>query len=115
MYSDDVYVIFTKAKTLGWISRFLHSEISHCFVMWNNGNNWICYDTDIDKVDICTASSMGDIIDESYIVKVKKQKVEGGLIVMNTCVSSVKRFIGLRDRFILTPYQLYQRLNHGNI
>ncbi len=113
MCSREVYVIFTKAKTLGWIGRFLHDDISHCFVMWNDGNHWLCYDTDIDKVDICTASSMGDIIDESYVIKTKTKNIEGGLIALNTCVSSVKRFIGLKDRFILTPYQLYKRLNHG--
>lgn len=115
MYSHDVYVIFTKAKTLGWVRRFLHDEISHCYVVWNDGNKWISFNESVDNVDICTASSMGDIIDEAHIIKIKRQTVEDGILSLNTCVSSVKKFIGLKDNLILTPYQLFKRLNHGTI
>lgn len=83
--------------------------------MWVDGGKWISYDTDVDKVDICTVNNMGDIIDEAHVIKIKKQKIEGGIFGLNTCVGSVKRFIGLKDNLILTPYQLYKRLNHGTI
>lgn len=113
MCSDEIYIIFTKAKTLGIIRKLLHPEISHCFVLWKADNQWFRYDSSVDSVDICTVSNLSDIIDESFIIRVKKQDTEGRILSLNTCVSSVKRFIGLRDSFILTPYQLFKRLNHG--
>ena len=115
MCSDSVYIVFTKAKTLGWISRFLHPDISHCFAIWQDNGQWLKYDVSVDDVGICTVSDLSDIIDEMYVIKTEKQSTEGSVFGFNTCVGSVKRYIGLRDKFIFTPYQLFKRLNHGSL
>lgn len=110
MYSNYL-IVFQKAKTLGVIRRLLHKEISHCFILIKEGSHWIKYDTNIDTVDICTIKTLDDIITESYkVISVNKSQINGGFFAINTCVGAVKRFIGLRSPFILTPYQLFKRL-----
>jgi len=108
MYSE--YVVFEKAKTLSFLRYFLHNEISHCYVIWHDGEKWMKYNTTVDYVDICELTEVGGII-----IPITKQDTEGSPICFNTCVSAVKRYIGLRDKFIFTPYQLYKRLAHGII
>ena len=110
MFSKEVYVVFKRAQRLGFIRRFLHPEMSHCFVLWPDGDNILVYDVAINHVTIFTAKSHSDIIGESIAVKVKVNPQHGRLFSLNTCVSSVKRLIGLRSMFVLTPYQLYKRL-----
>jgi hypothetical protein len=107
---SKVYVIFEKAKTLGFLRYFLHPEISHCYIVFRDGDKWMKYNTTVDYVDISELIEINGII-----VSTSKLESEGHPICLNTCVSAVKRFIGLRDNFILTPYQLYKRLNHGHI
>ena len=72
MYSDDsIYVVFTKAKDLGWIRRLLHPEISHCFAMWPEKGHWIVYDHSLNHISIFTVDSVGAILAESIVIKVE--------------------------------------------
>lgn len=109
MYSDDVYVVFTKAKQLGWIGKIIHKEISHCFLLWNDRGQWFVYDHSINELSVFTVDQPSDIIGQSLVIKTKINQTcwTWGL---NTCVSSVKRIIGINDPFILTPYQLLKRI-----
>lgn len=36
-----------------------------------------------------------------------------GIFGLLNCVEQVKAFLGIRDKFIFTPYQLYRKLNNG--
>lgn len=108
MSLTDVYVVFDEAKTLGIIRRLLHPKISHCYVVWSDKGRLFKYDVSVDEVEICESLRVSGII-----LSVKVHQTEGSIMCLNTCVSSVKRFIGLRGRFIVTPYQLYKRLSHG--
>lgn len=110
MYSDDsIYVVFTKAKDLGWMRRLLHPEISHCYVMWPDNNRWIIYDHSINGITIFTVESVSAILAESRVIKIEANQT-GWTFGLNTCVSSVKKLIGINNPFILTPYQLLKRL-----
>ena len=104
---DSLYVVFTRAKNMGWFRRFLHPDISHCYAMWPDGDKWLVVDTAINKTSVFTLTDRNDIIGEIVKVDVK----DGGRFFgINTCVSSVKRLIGCTNPFILTPYQLYKRI-----
>lgn len=109
MYSDDVYVVFTKARASGGLFKYLHPEISHCFVLWNDKGQWFVYDHSINELLVFTVDQPSDIIGQSLVVKTKMNQIcwTWGL---NTCVSSVKRIIGINNPFILTPWQLYKRI-----
>jgi len=104
---SHVYVVFTKAKNLGWLTPFLHKEISHCYVMWADCDRLLVVDQSVNKTSVFTRDSDSDIIGELVRAKVG----DGGkLLGLNTCVSSVKRILGITNPFILTPYQLYRTL-----
>ena len=109
MYSDDVYIVFTKAKSEGWMFKYLHPEISHCFVIWNDKGQWLAYDHSINELSVFVIDQISDIISQSLVIKTKMNQIcwTWGL---NTCVSSVKRIVGINNPFILTPYQLFKRL-----
>lgn len=103
------YVVFTKAKRGDWFFKFLHKEISHCYIMYVDKGLWVVLDQSTRGLIAFTRTDLADIISESIIVKVKCNKIER-LISLNTCVSFVKRFIGIKSIFILTPYQLLKRI-----
>jgi len=109
--STEVYIAFTKAKST--IARFLHPEISHCFAFWYQDGVWVAFDKNIDRDDIFISKEINDIIAESLVVRVPVKEMPGRLIGINTCVSAVKRRIGLKDWKIQTPYQLFKRLSNG--
>lgn len=110
MYSDEsIYVVFSKAKDLGWIRKLLHPEISHCYVMWPEMGKWIIYDNSVNGISIFTVDSVGAILADSKIIKREADQI-GWIFGINTCVSSVKKLIGINNPFILTPFQLYKRL-----
>lgn len=110
MYSDDIYVVFTKAKSNGRIFKYLHKEISHCFIIIPNGKDFTVLNNSVGKLDVFTVGSAGDILDESYIIKVKRKEMIS-YINFNTCVSFVKQMVGINNPFIVTPYQLFKRLS----
>lgn len=110
MYSGDIYVVFTKAKSQGWLFKWLHKEISHCFVIKPNGKDFIVMDNSIGKLTVFTVTSSNDILSESYIIKVKQREMTS-YVNFNTCVSFVKQIIGINNPFIVTPYQLFKRLS----
>ncbi len=110
MSTDDAYVIFSKAKSNGWMFKLLHPMISHCFLIIPDRGRWIIYDNSVMGVSIFTVDSHGDIMHESIAIKVNLDSV-GGYFNLNTCVSSVKAMIGITNPFIVTPYQLFKRLS----
>lgn len=109
MYSDEVYIVFTKAKQLGWIRHFIHKEISHCFIIWNDRGQWIGIDNSIDDLSIFTIDNPNDILNESLVIRKDINQIYWPM-GFNTCVSLVKRVLGIRNPFIQTPYQLLKRI-----
>jgi len=44
------------------------------------------------------------------VAKAKVSDNQRSLFMLNTCVGHIKQAIGIRNPFILTPYQLYKYL-----
>ena len=111
MSSTSVYVVFKKAERLGWIKHLIHKEISHCFVMWPDKGRWIIYDHSTTDVSVFTVDRVDDIILQSLVIRVDDVIQTGWTWCLNTCVSSVKKMLGINNPFILTPFQLLKRLS----
>lgn len=107
---SDIYVVFKKAKSNGWIFKLLHKEISHCFIVIPNGSNYIVLDNSIGNLSVFTVTTSSDILSESYVIKAKSSE-RLSYVNFNTCVSFVKQMIGIYNPFIVTPYQLFKRLS----
>ncbi len=103
-------VIFDKADTKHFFSRWLHPSISHCYMMKPDKGSWLVYAKEMQTVNIYTTEDISDILSTSYILKAKAIKQRRGLLMLSTCVGQVKQALGIRKPFILTPYQLFKYL-----
>lgn len=107
--SGDVYVLFTLGghNKLNW---FLHPLITHCDLLIPCNGRWILYGKGVGYTEVSDISNIRDIINQGFIVKARPGKATRGLFMLNTCVGLVKNYLGIRNPFILTPYQLYRHL-----
>ena len=106
-------VAFGGKKTYWW-TRFLRKGFYHCLVLFGDGYEWIIVDpvlgfTDLIKVKNSNAEdtleNMGyTLLDVTVNLNYKKVNHLRPL----TCVETVKRFLGITNPFIFTPYQLYK-------
>ncbi len=64
----------------------------------------------IDGMEIYTIDKISDILQNKIVIKVKPKKSKRHILMINSCVGSVKQYLGVSNPFILTPYQLYRSL-----
>ena len=112
MCSVSVYVVFEDGETNHILKPFLNPLINHCFLIIPDGDRLIVSNKTIDKLEIYTLAKIGDILKNKSVIKIKPKKSKRA-IMMNTCVGHVKQYLGVRNPFILTPYQLYRSLQNG--
>jgi hypothetical protein len=115
----DVYIVYENNISLWWL-KFLKKGFRHCYILVNykDENIWIKLDplSNIILLDMKRYVRNFDYINYlSTNSDIHLQKVKVGNILnkpMNlsifSCVSFVKRFLGIRSNAILTPYQLYK-------
>ncbi len=114
-----LWVVFSDETDLPFL-KFLRRGFRHCFVVIRDRGHWISYDplahyTELFLVDVPETFDLLGWLGEQGMTIVKvpssfcpKQKILPPM--MFTCVEAVKRVIGLRGWWILTPWQLYAAL-----
>ena len=107
--SSDVYIVFTEDSGHWW-SRFLHPFIQHCYVLIPDRGRWIIYGKTEQYFDLFTLDDQPFKLDEVIVVKATRKQTKRSLFMLNTCVGHAKQILGMNNPFILTPYQLYMRL-----
>lgn len=114
----EYFVFFTKTKLDHWIFKFIDSEIQHVYVMKKTGDYWTVVNplrshiqTELVPVDECPHPRCfePDAVILPIRTTINKDSVVYGPGILS-CVSIVKSLLGMRKRFILTPYQLYKYL-----
>ncbi|MEX1306346.1 MAG: hypothetical protein WD489_09300 [Rhodovibrionaceae bacterium] len=103
---------------LAWL-RLLKPGYRHCFLLRRVASGWLLYDprSDMTELALWPACSAEDL---SKILRNKGYRVVSGNLpaasrhpaplAAFTCVEAVKRALGIRKRWILTPWQLYRYL-----
>jgi len=112
-----VFVEQTECHCLRWLKR----GFKHCFVALKTNDRWIICDSLKNKIEfsLVTLPSNFSLSDfyrrQGYTVLAKSGSPNGisSTIVpeVMTCVSVVKRIIGIRSFWTLTPWQLFCLLN----
>lgn len=114
------WVVFSGHADLPWL-KILRPGFRHCYLILNDGKRWITYDplssyTDIAVHDLPVEFNLplwmvqnGTIIVPAKIAIIEKQAPW----MVFTCVEAVKRVLGIHNRFIITPWQLYRHLRKG--
>jgi hypothetical protein len=109
---------FSGKTEIRWL-RWLKPGFRHCLVLLWDGRGWVVYDplaqvTELvvvrDRPGFCPVAWL--LAHDCLPVPVRPQAPEPRLapIAPYTCVEAVKRVLGLRARFVLTPWQLFRWL-----
>ena len=109
-------LIFRQAdysKILNWI---LKDGFSHVLVVIHKPHLDVLIDPRIGYTEVTVYPSNTDFSDlgEKITVTVEAEVTRlRGIFGLLNCVEQVKAFLGIRDKFIFTPYQLYRKLKNG--
>ncbi len=118
MSNRRAWVVFTNESELPWV-RIFKKGFRHCFVMINDGENWVSIDPMANYMDIAVHHVPCDF-DLPQWLRGRGHRVIPAPLNMNikkpapwmmfTCVEACKRVLGLHNRLIFTPWQLYRHL-----
>lgn len=109
------YVAFGGTKSHWWMN-FLKKGFYHCALVLGNGREWVLIDPLVQITDLI-------VLKKAPVLDILKQK--GYQLIQTTpctpkstrilfrpltCVETVKRFLGINQPKIWTPYQLFKFL-----
>mgnify|MGYP000241738287 CR=1 FL=1 len=120
--NQDAWVVFSGDTDIHWL-KILKPGFRHCFILLNDGLKWMSIDplspyTDIQIYHHIEASfSLPEWLkDHGYLVShtsINRKVNKAAPWMFCTCVESIKRILGIHNRFIFTPWQLYRHLNYN--
>jgi hypothetical protein len=115
-------VVFTTETGIRWLRR-LRKGFRHCFILIQDDEDaWIVYDplSNISVLSVLHNASVDQIttwyhdcglrVSRTFI---RRNPPPTFLLRPFTCVEAVKRVLGLHDRWIVTPWQLYRYLERA--
>lgn len=120
---ETVYVVFMDETSLWWL-RFLKKGFRHCYLLvkLDDGMTWLEINPMSNQLFIEvyqffeSVDFIGDVKKvlsaEICEVNVENVGLKTAPLSFFTCVEMVKRVIGLHNRFVITPYQLYKKINN---
>lgn len=116
MLDHRAWVVFMPIEDVP-ILRIFHYNFRHCFVIAYDGASWYVIDPrgsfmDVEPIhDQIDPDKMmnwhrteGRIIIEAKIERHPDARLAFGIY---SCVAVIKRYLGIRNRWILTPHQLF--------
>ena len=118
---QNAWVVFSGETDLPWL-RFLRPGFRHCFVLLNDGRHWLSCDPLANKTEITVHHVPADFDLPEWLSQRGQRVVRASVRAAPrrcappmpfTCVEAVKRILGLHDRWIMTPWQLYRHLVVG--
>lgn len=116
--AKKAWVVFTNQTDLKAV-RVLKEGFRHCFILINDGENWISVDPMANYMEVSTHKVPADFDFASWLSQRGHHIIEAQVarnitscapIMLFTCVEACKRVLGIHKPFIFTPWQLYQYL-----
>ncbi len=114
---QKAWVVFSGQTDLPWL-RLLKPGFRHCYVIINDGENWISVDPLSCHTEVLVHHLSPDFNLPAWLEKRNLTVVPATItpqqtlapMMVHSCVEAVKRVLGLHDFWVFTPYQLYKRL-----
>ena len=112
------WVVFCDNTELAWL-RLLRPGFRHCFVVLHDGGRWIAIDPLAPRLEVTAPPVAADYDLPGWFAEhghtvvpaaVWRDLARPAPWGPFTCVETCKRLLGLHDRFVVTPWQLYRRL-----
>lgn len=116
--TQTALVVFGNVTNV-WILRILKRGFRHCFVVLQRNRKWIICSPFfdylyIDIIEECTEEELSSWYESQGFTVIKTQTIQPSYklapVRVLTCVEVVKRVLGVRARWINTPFQLYRYL-----
>lgn len=120
---EDVYVVFVDNTSLWWL-RLLKNGFRHCYLLYKlkSANGWLEINPYSNQTIVKYYSYPPDFDFPLYLRNVQNARLcrlsvayappVCAPVSFCTCVEFVKRAIGIHDKFIHTPYQLYKKITN---
>lgn len=114
----QVWVVFTGEADMR-ILRVLRTGFRHCYILVKDGGRWISVDPMANRLELSLHHHVPEDFDlpawlharGQVVVPAYARMAEKAMpISLMTCVEVVKRYLCIRSRRIVTPYQLYKHL-----
>jgi hypothetical protein len=115
-----VWVVFTDDADM-WVTKCLKPGFRHCYVLYHDGHAWVSLDPTARWLNVSVMNhlppgydlpnwlrSFGLTVIPARIIRDDVPKPFP--VSLFTCVEMAKRFLGIRCRKTLTPWQLHQKL-----
>lgn len=116
---QKAWVVFSGQTDVPWL-RFLKPAFRHCFIVLNDNGSWVTVDPMMNHMDVKVHAHLPADFDLPRWLQSRGQRVIPAVLDRTklkpapwrpfTCVEAVKRILGLHERFVLTPWQLYRHL-----
>lgn len=116
---QKAWVVFSGKADLPWL-KILKPGFRHCFVLLNDGERWLSMEPLLNHMELKIHHNVPADFDLPRWFQMRGQTVVRGHVdhshtkcapwMLFTCVEAVKRVLGLHERFVITPWQLYRRL-----
>ena len=109
-------LIFRQANYSKILNWFLKDGFSHVLLVVHKVNADVLIDPRIGYTEVTVYPPNTDFSDlgEKITVNVEAEVARlRGIFGLLNCVEQVKAFLGIRNKFIFTPYQLYRNLKNG--
>ncbi len=116
------WVVFTNQTDLRMVGM-LKKGYRHCFILINDGEQWISIDPMANYMDVvvhhvpCEFDMPNWLLERGHRVIPACLNVDvsrAAPLMLFTCVEACKRILGIHKRFIFTPWQLFKYLNKQN-
>ena len=117
-HDKRAWVVFTNQTDLPYL-RLLRKGYKHCFVLIHDGKNWLSIDPLAGYMEVAV-HDLPDHFDLPVWLRGQGHKVIAAPMAQEmkttapftllTCVEVCKRILGIHNRLILTPWQLYKHL-----
>lgn len=118
----EAWVCFTGETELWWL-KALKKGFRHCFVIARNATHWLAIDPlsphlEINILPIPHEFDLPDWLGKNGVTlsraAIRRDQHKSAPLFICSCVEVIKRFLGIHNRSIVTPHQLYTFLTQQN-
>ena len=96
------------------LNKLLPDEFQHCYMVVYSQEQRIVVDPTVDGLEIFVSDNHHRPY--SRYVRCTPHPIKNfGLLGVHSCVSYIKRMLGINKWWIITPRQLYKELTNGNV
>lgn len=117
-----VFLVFQNSRNDHWWNIFNVEGYQHVDLLIYRNNIMTCISQSIDNLQIYSSNQFEQLKNKEVYDNIKVyeitnhnyREIKNKLFMLGTCVGMCKKFLGIKNPFIFTPYQLLKYLKKRN-